>query len=169
MDLLVNSDGRLAAGGRRYRCALGRSGLSADKKEGDGATPTGRFALRRLLYRADRLTLPRCYLKAEAIAPDDGWCDDPGHPDYNCQVRLPHPASCEKLWREDNLYDVIFILGHNDAPPVPGKGSAIFMHVARVGFLPTEGCVALALDDLLDLTGRLTSSATLVIGVPSIG
>lgn len=122
-----------------------------DKTEGDGGTPAGVFAMRRVLYRPDRLDAPATGLPVEATAPDQGWCDDPAHPDYNRPVSLPFAASHEKLWRDDGVYDVIVILGHNDDPPVPGKGSAIFMHVARPDYGPTEGCVALALEDLLDV------------------
>ena len=127
---------------------IGAGGIRADKQEGDGATPLGLLPIRRVLFRADRGARPATALPAEPIAPDDGWCDDPGHADYNRQVRLPHPARHERLWREDAVYDVIGILGWNDAPVVRGRGSAIFLHVARSGFAPTEGCVALPEPDL---------------------
>jgi L,D-peptidoglycan transpeptidase YkuD (ErfK/YbiS/YcfS/YnhG family) len=105
--------------------------------------------LRRLLYRADRLAPPRAAVSAAPIAPDDGWCDDPGHAAYNTQIRLPHPARHEELWRADAIYDVIGVLGWNDMPVVRGRGSAIFLHLARPGFTPTEGCIALEQRDLL--------------------
>lgn len=148
-DPRVGADGRLAWAGGSPRCALGRGGIRTDKAEGDGATPAGRHPLRRVLYRADRLARPDTALPVAALAPDDGWCDDPAHPDYNRPVRLPHPARCETLWRDDAVYDVIVVLGHNDDPVAPGRGSAIFLHVARPDFTPTEGCVALPLPDLL--------------------
>jgi len=151
MELVVSSSGRLERGDRGWRCALGSAGIVADKREGDGGTPAGVFLLRRVLYRADRLRRPSTGLPVEAIAADQGWCDDPAHPDYNRPVRLPFAAGHETLWREDCLYDVVVILGHNDAPPIPGKGSAIFMHVARPDYGPTEGCVALAETDLLEV------------------
>jgi len=137
--------------GRPFRCALGRAGIvpAEAKREGDGATPAARLPLRRVLFRADRLAPPRCSVPLEPIAPDDGWCDDPGDPAYNRMVRLPHPARHERLWREDGLYDLVGVLGWNDAPTVPGRGSAIFLHVASPGLGPTEGCIALALPDLL--------------------
>lgn len=150
-DAIVTGDGVLRCAGRAWRCALGRGGIRSDKREGDGATPVGRFALRRLLYRSDRLATPLTALPVATIGPQDGWCDDPAHPAYNRPVTLPFAASHERLWRDDALYDVIVVLGHNDAPPVPGLGSAIFLHVARPDYGPTEGCVALALPDLLDL------------------
>lgn len=144
--------GRLEAAGRSWRCALGKGGLSANKREGDGATPLGSYPLRRVLYRSDRLSAPPATaLPVVPLDPADGWCDDAAHPDYNRPVRLPHPARHEIMWRDDGVYDVVVVLGHNDDPPVPGKGSAIFLHVARPGYLPTEGCVALALSDLLEV------------------
>lgn len=134
-----------------------------EKTEGDGGTPVGMFPLRRVLYRPDRLDAPATGLPVEAIKPDQGWCDDPAHPDYNRPVSLPFAASHEKLWRDDGVYDVIVILGHNDDPPVPGKGSAIFMHVARPDYGPTEGCVALALEDLLDVLAKCRPGDTIRI------
>lgn len=135
--------------GAQYRCALGRGGVRLDKQEGDGATPIGCFPLRRVLYRADRLHAPVTALPVAPIEADDGWCDDPADPAYNRPVKLPRAGRHERLWRDDHLYDVVVVLGHNDDPPVPGKGSAIFLHVAHVDYRPTEGCVALALPDLL--------------------
>lgn len=151
MDLQVSADGNLRIGAVQLRCALGRSGIRAAKTEGDGATPSGCYALRRVLYRADRLPPPHTGLAIAPIAAQDGWCDAPDDPAYNRPVTLPYPASAESLWREDGLYDVVVVLGHNDDPPVAGEGSAIFMHVARPGYAPTEGCVALAIGDLLDI------------------
>ncbi len=140
---------------------LGAGGIRADKREGDGATPAGLLRLRRVLYRADRGPAPACAVPREALAPDDGWCDDPAHPDYNTAVRLPHPARHEQLWREDGLYDLLGVLGWNDDPVVRGRGSAIFLHVARPDGRPTEGCIALAPDALrLVLAEGLTAIRT---------
>jgi L,D-peptidoglycan transpeptidase YkuD (ErfK/YbiS/YcfS/YnhG family) len=133
----------------RLQAAIGRSGVRADKIEGDGATPAGLLALRRVLYRADRVALPRCAVPRAPLGPQDGWCDDPEHRHYNTLVRLPHAARHEELWRDDGLYDVIGVLGWNDAPVVPGRGSAIFLHVARDDYAPTEGCIALDRANLL--------------------
>jgi L,D-peptidoglycan transpeptidase YkuD (ErfK/YbiS/YcfS/YnhG family) len=145
----LGPDGLLRFRGGIYRCAIGTGGWRADKREGDGATPLGVLPLRRLLYRADRLAPPRAAVPVAPIAPDDGWCDDPGHADYNTQIRLPHPARHEALWRADAIYDVIGVLGWNDAPVALGRGSAIFLHLARPGFSPTEGCLALEQRDLV--------------------
>ncbi len=147
-----------------FPCALGRGGVRADKIEGDGATPTGDWALRRLWYRPDRFREPpRGALPSRPISRDDGWCDAPGAPDYNRPVRLPYAASHERLWRDDDLYDLVVELGYNDAPVVPGRGSAIFLHVARRDYAPTEGCVALWRDDLLSLLAVLPADATIRI------
>lgn len=163
MDITVSSDGRLRWNGHALRCALGRGGVTAHKREGDGGTPVGAWVLRRVLYRPDRVAPPVSALPVAAISPRDGWCDDPAHGDYNRPVILPHPASCEVLWREDGLYDVVVVLAHNDDPPVPGLGSAIFLHVAKPDYAPTEGCVALARSDLLDLLAAAGPGDRLVV------
>lgn len=148
-EAVVRGDGILHLAGARYRAALGHGGIALHKQEGDGATPMGVLELRRVLYRADRVKRPRCAVQILPLAPNDGWCDDPADSAYNRPVRLPYDARHEALWRADALYDVIGVLGWNDAPVVRGSGSAIFLHVARPDYAPTEGCVALALPDLL--------------------
>lgn len=147
-DAIVQRDGTVSFQGRVFRASLGRGGIRRDKQEGDGGTPSGALPLRRVLYRADRVARPDCAVPVEPLAPDDGWCDDPVHPDYNRMIRLPHPARHEALWRDDGVYDIIGVLGWNDQPAIRDRGSAIFLHVARPDFAPTEGCVALALPDL---------------------
>ncbi len=156
MDLLVSQgeEGWTARwGADRHPCAIGRSGVvaGAEKREGDGASPAGAWPMRRLLYRPDRLAPPETGLPVTALADDDGWCDDPQDRAYNQPVQLPYAASHERLWRDDEIYDLIVVLGHNDAPVKPGLGSAIFLHCARPDFTPTEGCVALAPETLLQL------------------
>lgn len=148
---------------RVFKCVLGRSGISSDKHEGDGATPAGIFPLRRVVYRGDRLNLPATSLPASAIASSDGWCDDPTDKAYNRPVKLPYPASAEAMWREDHVYDVVVVVGHNDDPVLPKAGSAIFMHVAAPDGSPTAGCVALAQEDLLWLLQALRPNAQLEI------
>ena len=148
--IVVDPAGELWWAGRNYRCALGRGGVRLDKREGDGATPVGLFPLRRVLYRPDRLSAPVTRLPVAPLSPEDGWCDDPADPLYNRPVRLPY-AGCrdEGMWRSDGLYDVVVVIGHNDDPVIAGKGSAIFLHVAAPDYRPTQGCIALALPDLL--------------------
>ena len=144
----VHPDGRLVLGGTVYRCVLGHGGVRRDKREGDGATPASLLPLRRILYRADRVPRPRASVPVTPLAPHDGWCDDPADTAYNRPVRLPCSARHEALWRADAVYDLIGVLGWNDAPVIPGRGSAIFLHLARPDWAPTEGCVALAPGDL---------------------
>jgi L,D-peptidoglycan transpeptidase YkuD (ErfK/YbiS/YcfS/YnhG family) len=150
MIFIAYADGGFDLGARRLRCALGPAGVTpaAAKREGDGASPAGAWPLRRVLYRADRRPQPRTALPARALAPDDGWCDAPDDPAYNRPVTLPYPASAERLWRDDGVYDLIVVLGHNDDPVIAGAGSAIFLHLARPDYAPTQGCVALAAGDL---------------------
>ncbi len=152
MDITIRKNGAIhtadwGAGARR--CAVGRSGIGEKLREGDGVTPAGRWPLRRVLFRADRIDAPDTALPVEHIERDDAWCDIAGDPNYNRLVRLPYATLNERLWRDDHVYDVIAVVGFNDAPVVQGKGSAIFVHLARDDFAPTEGCVALTLDDLL--------------------
>ncbi len=154
MRIMVTSDGWLWFAGRRYRCALGRGGVHADKREGDGATPTGRYALTRLFVRTDRMGKPHTRFPVHAINPKDGWCDDPSHARYNQHVRRPFRAGHERLWRDDHRYDLILETSHNSRPAKRGYGSAIFVHVAARGYTPTEGCVALSLKDLRHLLTR---------------
>jgi L,D-peptidoglycan transpeptidase YkuD (ErfK/YbiS/YcfS/YnhG family) len=158
MNFEVHADGVFFGPKITWRCALGRSGVAAmgAKREGDGATPAGLWPLRRLLYRPDRLGTPKTGLPVAALTPTDGWCDASGDPAYNQPVTLPYPASAEPLWREDGVYDIIVALGYNDAPVVPGRGSAIFLHIARPDYSPTEGCVALAQADLLAILETAT-------------
>lgn len=150
MIYVATADGWLDLGGRRVRCALGPAGVvpAAAKREGDDASPAGTWPVRRALYRPDHGPAPATALPIAAIAQDDGWCDAPGDPAYNRPVKLPYPASAERMWRDDRLYDLVVILGHNDDPPVPGLGSAIFMHLAKPGYAPTHGCVAVARADM---------------------
>ena len=148
-EAVVGADGVLRHLGQQYRVALGHGGVRERKAEGDGATPAGLLPVRRVLYRADRLAKPRTAVPVMPLAPHDAWCDDVDDTAYNRPVRLPYPARHEALWRGDAVYDVIGVLGWNDQPPVRGVGSAIFLHLARPDYAPTEGCVALALPDLL--------------------
>ena len=164
-DLHVEPDGALAWRARRSRGAVGRAGVRAAKREGDGATPAGRFPLRRVWYRADRLPSPATGLETREIRPGDGWCSTPGHDDYNRPVTLPHPGDVDPLWLEDGVCDLVVEIGYNDDPPEPGRGSAIFVHVAGDG--PTAGCIALALDDLLEVLRGASPRTHLCVHAPA--
>jgi L,D-peptidoglycan transpeptidase YkuD (ErfK/YbiS/YcfS/YnhG family) len=156
--------GALEIGGLHFPCALGRSGQSARKREGDGATPRGLFPLRALLYRADRGPRLRTSLGARPIRPQDGWCDAPRDRNYHRPVRLPYPATAERMTRRDHLYDFVIVLGHNDRPRRAFGGSAIFMHIARENLAPTEGCIALPRASFLKAAARLKRVSLIDIG-----
>ena len=160
MRLVVDGKaGLLHADGQAIPCSIGRGGLiaAADKKEGDGATPIGRWPIRGVLLRPDRVPPPTgLQLPWRWIRPEDGWSDGIDDPAYNHPVRHPHDFSAERLWRGDGLYDVIVVLGHNDAPVVPGAGSAIFWHCWRDA-AATEGCVAIASEDMIALLPKLAA------------
>ncbi len=151
--------GNLVIGGRICKCALGRSGLRLRKREGDGATPIGLWPMQYVMFRGDRVRRPRTGLPVFTINANDGWCDDPASRQYNRPVDFPFGYGAEHLWREDGLYDIVVVLGHNDDPPVAGRGSAVFFHIAAPGYSATEGCVAVRLRDMytiLELCGPTT-------------
>jgi L,D-peptidoglycan transpeptidase YkuD (ErfK/YbiS/YcfS/YnhG family) len=155
--------GQAVFGAEKFRCALGRAGIFEEKQEGDGATPVGRFPVRQVFYRADRDAAPPTKLPCQALTPGDGWCDDASDKSYNRRVSLPCDARHEEMWRGDALYDRVVVIGHNDAPVVPGKGSAVFLHVAQPDFTPTEGCVAFAKADLDAILAQLAPEDIVVI------
>jgi L,D-peptidoglycan transpeptidase YkuD (ErfK/YbiS/YcfS/YnhG family) len=151
------SSARLSRPGFETECVFGKGGLiaAADKREGDKKSPIGHWPVRRALYRDDRIDRPKTGLVLDAIRPNDGWCDAPDDSAYNRPIRKPYPASHETVMREDGLYDLVVILGHNDDPPVPGLGSAIFLHCMAEDGRGTDGCVAIRRQALIDLVGRL--------------
>jgi L,D-peptidoglycan transpeptidase YkuD (ErfK/YbiS/YcfS/YnhG family) len=167
-DSADTSLGWAAWGDRRWRCTVGAGGVREDKVEGDAATPAGTFPLRRIYFRNDRLVLPKVRLPARPINEHDGWCDDPRSSTYNRLVHIPNEWSHEKMWREDGLYDLVVVVGYNDDPPEGEWGSAIFLHVARADYSPTQGCVALAHDDLLELVTLIGPVTRLnVLAIPA--
>lgn len=154
----VFADGWMQMDGRILPVALGKGGIRADKCEGDGATPSGLFPVRRLMRRADGRvgqTSVRTSLPSSAILASHGWCDASDHVTYNRPVRRPFAHSHEQMRRRDHLYDLVLAIGHNDAPPVPGKGSAVFVHLAQPDFATTEGCIALQRPDFQWMLKRL--------------
>ncbi|MET0545628.1 MAG: L,D-transpeptidase family protein [Caulobacterales bacterium] len=165
MIVTVTKKGVLRWDGQERRAAIGKGGfITADaKREGDGASPIGEWPLRYVYYRPDRVTPPITALSVQPISAQMGWCDAPADPNYNRPVMHPYPGSAEHLWRDDELYDVIVVLGHNDDPVVPGAGSAIFLHCAKPDYTPTEGCIALKRDDLLELLSQTQPGDALAI------
>ena len=155
-DIIVSSPTTVECGTKTYRAVIGKSGLTDNKIEGDGATPRGVFPLRHVYFRADRIAPPKTGLPLIAITRNDGWCDDANHPAYNTPVQLPFTASHEAMWRGDHVYDIVLVLGYNDAPIIQGKGSAIFMHLAQPDWSRTEGCVAVDESSLREILAQLT-------------
>jgi L,D-peptidoglycan transpeptidase YkuD (ErfK/YbiS/YcfS/YnhG family) len=157
------SKGLLIAGNQAYPCALGRGGVSAAKREGDGASPRAVLRPVRVFYRDDAGRRPVCRLPLDRIRADMGWVEDPRDRRYNRLVNLPYPAAHETMRREDNLYDIVVELDWNRRPAIRGRGSAIFMHLARPGFTPTQGCIGLRGDVLRRLLPRLTRDTAIII------
>lgn len=166
MNLIVDTQNLTASiNGKSYKCAIGSGGAvdATLKREGDKKTPLGIFPVREVWYRVDKREKPVTNLPLRIITEADGWCDDSSAPEYNTHVTLPFAGSHEKLWREDEIYDLLFVLGYNDAPAVPGLGSAIFVHIARPAYSGTYGCVAMAENDLGEIITLLTDKSMIEI------
>ena len=158
-----HTQGVLRAGSWCAPVALGRGGVRANKREGDGATPRGRFFPLRLWWRGDRLPRPSTLLPTRPIGRADAWCEDPSDRRYNRPFRRSANEPGDRLWRDDGLYDIFIEIDHNIRPRVAGRGSAVFVHVARPGFAPTAGCIALRRGDLLLLLRRITPKTRIII------
>jgi len=156
--------GRLRWSGGSARAAVGREGVSANKREGDGATPAGSYPLVFGLFREDRIRPPASHLPMRPLAPHDAWVDDPADTQYNRLVTLPYPARSERMWRHDEIYDLVVVIGYNMEPVVPGAGSAIFLHIVRSNFAKTEGCIAVDREVLVSLIPLLGPGSTITIG-----
>jgi L,D-peptidoglycan transpeptidase YkuD (ErfK/YbiS/YcfS/YnhG family) len=156
--------GWLTAGGLTVPVALGRGGIKADKREGDGGTPRGTFQPRQLWWRADRHPRPKTHLPVRAIQPEDAWCEDPSSRHYNQPLRLGRDGGGDRLMRDDHLYDFIIEIDHNTSPRISGRGSAVFLHLARHNFSPTAGCVSMTRSAMLRLLERLGPQTRIVIG-----
>ena len=162
MNLILHHN-QLSWGNHIFPCTWGREGIRVEKEEGDGATPVGTFPFRRVFYRADRIEKPETRLPLHALNQQDGWCDDVNDERYNQHVTLPYGGRHENLWREDHVYDLILVVGHNDDPVILGQGSAIFIHLLRSEGAPTEGCVALHPQNLLKVIKESTQNSALVV------
>ncbi|EFL88116.1 L,D-transpeptidase [Ahrensia sp. R2A130] len=160
-----SQQGLLRAGNRVLPCALGRSGIVSAKREGDGGTPIGEFRLMHGYFRADRGHTPQTLLPMSPIEPTDGWCDAVGDRNYNCPVQLPYPASHELMMRDDRLYDVVIVMDYNITRRMSRGGSAIFFHIAKPGYPPTEGCVAISPADMAWLLPQIGPQTIMFVGV----
>tara|TARA_B100001121_G_scaffold186696_1_gene163005 strand:- start:849 stop:1343 length:495 start_codon:yes stop_codon:yes gene_type:complete len=148
---LVVKNGFLIYKNQKFKCSIGKNGLSASKIEGDGCTPLGSFSIIKIFYRADKIGIKKFFLDTQIIKPFDGWCDDIRSDFYNSKIKFPFSYSAEKLYREDDLYDIVCVIDYNINPIIKNKGSAIFLHVASEDYQPTQGCVALSKSDLLKI------------------
>lgn len=159
------STATLHAFGQRIDAVIGKGGAlpAADKREGDGATPIGSWRLKGALLRPDRIAPLTTTLHWRWIRPQDGWSDDVADPDYNRPVLHPHRFSAERLWRDDHVYDIVILIDHNSNPVVPGAGSAIFWHLTQPDRRPTEGCIAIDREAMLDLLPRLHPGMQLIV------
>ncbi len=156
--------GWLSAGPVRVTCAHGAAGIVRIKREGDKGTPAGRFRILWGYCRPDRVRLRSVGAPLKPMRRDQGWCEDPSSPRYNRPVRLPATDCTDRMWRDDHLYDLIFVLDQNFSRRSKGRGSAIFFHLARPGLTPTAGCVAISAADMLKLAPRLARGAVMAIG-----
>jgi L,D-peptidoglycan transpeptidase YkuD (ErfK/YbiS/YcfS/YnhG family) len=155
--------GWLLAGHRPIKVAIGRGSIKAGKREGDGSTPAGRYRLVRLWWRADRGPRPQTRLPVRPITAADGWCEDPSDRRYNRPIRMSVTEPGDRLCRADALYDLIIEIDHNQRPRIAGRGSAVFIHVARPDMTATAGCVSMPAATLRQLLARLGPRTTITI------
>lgn len=166
MDLIIeNTTGRW--GNMTFNVTHGRGGIREDKVEGDGATPVGSFPFRIVYYRPDRNDRIKTDLPQKEITQDLGWCDDVEDANYNRPIKLPYSARHEKMWRDDHLYDIVIVIGHNDDPTEKGKGSAVFIHLKHPEGKPTDGCIGLENEDLLHVLKDATLESQLIVKAPT--
>ncbi len=161
--IIINKSGYLKYKNFRFRCSLGKAGIKKKTKEGDQVTPKGIFKVIKIYYRKDKIKKIINPIKKIQIKKNMGWCDDPKSDLYNQQIKLPNKFSYEKLYRKDGLYDIILVLNYNTSPIVKKKGSAIFIHIAKKKFKPTEGCIGLKKNDLLKLLKKIKKNTKIKI------
>jgi L,D-peptidoglycan transpeptidase YkuD (ErfK/YbiS/YcfS/YnhG family) len=162
--IIVKKSGYLKYKNFKFRCALGKAGIKQKKREGDFITPKGKFKLIKIYYRSDRIKKINSGLKKIKIKKNMGWCDDVRSNDYNKQIKINKKISYEKLYRKDNVYDIIVVLNYNLNPIIKGKGSAIFLHVAKKNYNKTHGCIALKKNELLSLISKIKKNTQIRIG-----
>jgi L,D-peptidoglycan transpeptidase YkuD (ErfK/YbiS/YcfS/YnhG family) len=161
--IIVKKSGYLKYKNFKYRCALGKAGVNKKIKEGDGITPKGVFKITKIYYRADKIKIIKTNIKKIKITKNMGWCDDPVSCFYNQQIRLPSKFSHEKLYRNDDLYDLIAVINYNTNPIIKNKGSAIFMHISKKSYKKTEGCIALKKKDLINILTKIKKNTKIKI------
>ena len=161
--IIINKSSYLKYKNFRFRCALGKAGIGKKKKEGDNITPKGLYKIVKIYYRKDRIKKVSSKFKLIKITKNIGWCDDPNSEKYNKIVNLPTKYSYEKLYRKDNVYDLILVLNYNMSPVIKKKGSAIFIHVAKKNYQSTQGCIALKKNNLMKLISKINKNIKIKI------
>ena len=161
--IIINKSGYLKYKNFKFHCSLGKAGIKKKTKEGDQVTPKGIFKVIKIYYRKDKIKKIISPIKKIQIKKNMGWCDDPKSDLYNQQIKLPSKFSYEKLYRKDGLYDIILVLNYNTSPIVKKKGSAIFIHIAKRKFKPTEGCIGLKKNDLIKLLKKIKKNTKIKI------
>ena len=161
--IIINKSGYLKYKDFKFKCALGKAGIGEKKREGDNVTPTGTFKIVKIYYRSDRVKKISSKLRLIEITKNMGWCDDPNSKNYNKLINLPSKYSHERLFKKDNIYDIIVILNYNMKPIIKNKGSAIFIHVAKKNYQSTQGCIALKKNDLLKLLSKISKNIKIKI------
>ncbi len=161
--IIVKKSGYLKYKNLKFRCALGEAGIKKKEKEGDSVTPKGTFEIIKIYYRPDRIKNITTDLKKIKIKKNMGWCDDSRSHFYNQQIKLPNKFGHEKLFRNDNLYDLILVLNYNINPTIKHKGSAIFIHIAKNSYKKTKGCIALKKEHLMELISRIKKNTKIKI------
>ncbi len=154
---------QLSLDGASFFCVFGREGVTDNKTEGDWKTPTGKYKIRKIFYRKDKIPELETQIECVPISQDDAWCDDSLLPEYNSFVKLPFNGSYENLWRDDDLYDVIVVIGYNDEPAITDKGSAIFIHIMKEDMEYTRGCLAIKKEDMMFLVKEITAETEIEI------
>ena len=161
--IIINKSSYLKYKNFRFRCALGKAGIGKKKKEGDNITPKGLYKIVKIYYRKDRIKKVSSKFKLIKITKNIGWCDDPNSEKYNQIINLPTKYSYEKLYRKDNVYDLILVLNYNIDPVIKKKGSAIFIHVAKKNYQSTQGCIALKKNNLMKLISKINKNIKIKI------
>jgi L,D-peptidoglycan transpeptidase YkuD (ErfK/YbiS/YcfS/YnhG family) len=162
MHILINKN-YLTYNNYKVKCALGKRGIGNKREEGDLITPKGNFKVKYILYRKDRIKQIQSKIKKISIKKDLGWCDDPLSKNYNKLIKIPSEYNYEKLYKKDNVYDIVLVLNYNMNPVVKNKGSAIFIHVAKENYKKTEGCVAIKKIHLLKIIKKLENNTKIKI------
>lgn len=161
--IIINKSGYLKFKNLKFRCSLGKSGIGGKRIEGDNITPQGTFRIAKIYYRDDKIKKIKSKTKIFKIQKNFGWCDQPNTKNYNKLIKLPSKLSHEKLYRRDNIYDIILVLNYNMKPTIQHKGSAIFIHVAKKNFPPTRGCIAVSKKNLIYITERISKNIKIKI------